>query len=135
MTSTADVPVAAPKGRRWKRRLLLLGLLASPVVLFFLYATLTLAVSYSDGERAGILQKLSRKGWLCKTNEGELAMTTVPGVAPTIWEFSVRDDAVLPQLRDALGKKVVLHYTEHHGVPTGCFGATQYYVDAVRVQP
>jgi hypothetical protein len=62
-------------------------------------------------------------------------MTTVPGVAPTLWEFSVRDPAVLPQLREALGRKVVLHYTEHHGVPTGCFGATQYYVDGVRVQP
>jgi hypothetical protein len=135
MTSTADIPVAALPRRRWKRRLLLLGLLASPFLLLFLYATLTLAVSYSDGERAGILQKLSRKGWLCKTNEGELAMTTVPGVAPTLWEFSVRDPAVLPQLREALGRKVVLHYTEHHGVPTGCFGATQYYVDGVRVQP
>jgi len=38
--------------------------------------------SYSDGDRAGYLQKLSSKGWICKTHEGELAMTTVPGVAP-----------------------------------------------------
>ena len=50
--------------------------------------------NYSDGDRTGYLQKLSRKGWLCKTYEGELAMTTVPGVAPTLWTFSVWDDDV-----------------------------------------
>jgi hypothetical protein len=36
--------------------------------------------SYSDGDRTGYLQKLSSKGWLCMTYEGELAMTIVPGV-------------------------------------------------------
>ena len=135
MTSAADVPASPPPRRHWKRRFILLGVVALPFVALFFYTTLTLAVSYSDGQRAGILQKLSRKGWLCKTNEGELAMSIVPGVAPTIWDFSVRDARVLPELRDALGKRVVLHYTEHHGVPTGCFGATQYYVDSVRVTP
>ena len=48
--------------------------------------------SYSDGNRAGYIQKFSKKGWLCKTYEGELAMTTVPGVAPLLWGFSVWDE-------------------------------------------
>lgn len=119
------------KSRRLSRIALGLGILVIPFVLFSLYVGLMLAWSYSDGERAGILQKFSRRGWLCKTYEGELAMSIVPGVTPTIWEFSVRDEAVIPKLRNAIGRRVVLHYTEHRGVPTSCFGQTNYFVDSV----
>jgi hypothetical protein len=105
-----------------------------PFVLFSLYLGLMLSWNYSDGERAGVLQKFSHKGWICKTNEGELAMTTVPGVAPVIWSFSARDKNVVPQLRAAIGKRVVIHYTEHLGIPTTCFGQTGYFVDSVSVQ-
>jgi hypothetical protein len=123
---------AAPaRSRRLSRIALGLGILVIPFMLFSLYVGLMLAWSYSDGERAGILQKFSRKGWLCKTYEGELAMSIVPGVTPTIWEFSVRDEAVIPKLRNAIGRRVVLHYTEHRGVPTTCFGQTNYFVDSV----
>ena len=94
---------------------------------------LALSWSYSEGERAGVLQKFSRRGWVCKTYEGELAMSIVPGVAPTIWDFSVRDEPVVPRLSAAIGKRVVLHYTEHRGVPTTCFGQTAYFVDSVAV--
>ena len=75
--------------------------------------------SYSDGDRAGYLQKFSHKGWLCKTYEGELAMTTVPGVAPVIWTFSVQmwDDPLAQQINGLLGKKVVLHYRELRYLP------------------
>jgi hypothetical protein len=97
------------------------------------YVFLALSWSYSDGERAGILQKFSRKGWVCKTWEGELAQFIVPGVAPTIWYFTVRDDEVAKQVNANVGRKVVLHYQEHRGVPTRCFGDTPHYVDHVRV--
>jgi hypothetical protein len=121
-----------------RRRRLWLVLLAVPFLAllgFTLYLALVLGWSYSDGERAGILQKFSRKGWVCKTYEGELAMSVVPGVAPTIWEFSVRDDRVVPQLGAAIGRRVVLHYAEHRGVPTNCFGHTDYFVDSVAIVP
>ena len=95
---------------------------------------LTLAWAYSDGERAGVLQKFSRKGWICKTQEGELAQYVVAGVSPQIWLFSVRDPAVGEQLRKAVGQRVQLHYTEHPGVPTGCFADTRYFVDSVTIQ-
>jgi hypothetical protein len=85
--------------------------------------------SYSDGDRVGYLQKLSRKGWVCKTHEGELAMTTVPGVAPTLWNFSVWDEDVAKKLDGQMGKRVVLHYRELRYVPTTCFGETNYFVD------
>jgi hypothetical protein len=95
------------------------------------YTPLTLWWSYSDGERVGVLQKLSKKGWVCKTNEGELALYVVTGVAPQIFYFTVRDNAVAKQLNDALGERVRLHYTEHRGIPSSCFGDTNYFVDSV----
>jgi hypothetical protein len=108
--------------------------LAAPIVLLALWLVLVLNWSYSEGERAGILQKFSRKGWVCKTWEGELAMTTVPGVAPVLWNFSVRDDEVARQLSDAVGRRVVLHYTEHRGIPTSCFGETGHFIESVKLQ-
>src|SRR5215813_5111834 len=110
------------------------GIIVGLILAFAGFTWLTLHWSYSDGERAGYLQKFSRKGWVCKTYEGELAMTTVPGVAPTIWSFSVRDDKVAAQISEAIGKKVALHYTEHRGIPSSCFGETNYFVDSVIVQ-
>ncbi|MGD9726913.1 MAG: hypothetical protein AB7G68_19670 [Nitrospiraceae bacterium] len=106
------------------------------VFLFFGIAAYLIVVfnwSYSDGERAGYLQKFSRKGWVCKTHEGELAMTTVPGVAPLLWDFSVWDDAVARQLDGQMGKRVVLHYKEFRYIPTTCFGETTYFVDRVEI--
>lgn len=90
--------------------------------------------SYSDGDRAGYLQKFSRKGWICKTYEGELAMTTVPGVAPVIWTFSVQmwDEPLAGRINGLLGKKVVVHYQELRYLPTACFGETPYFVDSVK---
>jgi hypothetical protein len=106
---------------------ILLLVLLLPVV----WTWFTLTWSYSEGERAGILQKFSRKGWLCKTYEGELAQYIVAGVAPQIWNFTVRDERVAEELRTLAGSKLQLHYTEHVGVPTSCFGDTGYYVDGV----
>jgi hypothetical protein len=109
--------------------------LLTPLVTASLYTWIVLTWSYSDGDRAGIVQKFSHKGWLCKTWEGELAMPTYPGVPPQIWEFSVRDAGVAKQINQALGRKVALHYTEHRGVPTTCFGLTRYFVDGLRLVP
>jgi hypothetical protein len=92
---------------------------------------LTLHWSYSDGERAGVLQKFSRKGWVCKTYEGELAQYIVSGVSPQIWNFTVRDEKLAEQMKSLVGAKVQLHYTEHRGVPTSCFGDTGYYVEGI----
>jgi hypothetical protein len=109
------------------------SLIVLGLVVIVLYTMATLNISYSDGERAGVLQKFSRKGWVCKTHEGELAVSYTPGMAPVLWYFSVRDDAVAAKIKEVQGKRVVLHYEEHRGVPSDCFGETQYYVDGVRV--
>ncbi len=93
---------------------------------------LTLTWSYSEGERAGYVQKFSRKGWLCKTWEGEIAMVTMPGAIPDKFEFSVRNDAVAAQINAFAGRRIVLNYEQHKFVPTNCFGETEYFVSGAR---
>ncbi|HEV8700701.1 MAG TPA: hypothetical protein VGV60_05460 [Candidatus Polarisedimenticolia bacterium] len=114
-----------------RRGILLIVLIA--VLGFGLYIWAALSYSYSDGERAGYVQKFSRKGWVCKTWEGELAMANLPGAMPQIFSFTVRDDAVAKQINADMGKRVVLHYEQHVGLPTSCFGDTDHFVTGSRV--
>jgi hypothetical protein len=90
-----------------------------------------LSWNYSTGERAGWVQKLSHKGWLCKTWEGEMAMVTMPGTAQEKFLFTVRDDGVASDINRAMGKRVSLHYEEKVGLPTTCFGETRHFVTRV----
>ena len=115
----------------WKLWLVLI-LLVFPAVVLTGYTWVTLHYAYSSGERSGYVQKISKKGWLCKTWEGELAMTTVPGTAPQIFQFSVRDDATAHRIEQAVGQRVALSYQQHRGVPSTCFGETEYFVTGVR---
>ncbi len=89
--------------------------------------------SYSSGERAGWVQKFSRKGWVCKTWEGELAMVSMPGAIPEKFYFTVRDDAVAERINRVMGKRVTLHYEEKVGLPSSCFGETRHFVSRVTV--
>ncbi len=110
----------------------IVGLLLATAAVFALYVALALHWSYSTGERAGFLQKISDKGWVCKTWEGELSLVSLPGAAPEKFLFTVRDDAVAKQINAAVGKKVALSYEQHVGLPTSCFGDTEYFVIAVK---
>lgn len=96
-----------------------------------LWTWAALSWSYSEGDRAGVVQKFSRKGWICKTWEGELAQYVVAGVAPQIWTFSVRDPQIAALISKQVGEKVDLHYSEHRGVPLSCFAETPYFVEAI----
>lgn len=128
-------PIEVPNDSARRRRKgpwgLMLGVLIFAAIGLTLWSWLALAWSYSEGERAGIVQKFSRRGWLCKTYEGELAQYVVAGVAPQIWPFSVRSEAVAQQLGKFVGRQVQLHYSEHRGIPTNCFADTRYFVDRV----
>lgn len=126
--STTDV---RHKKRYTVFRLILL-LLVLPATLIAAYLWVALHYAYSSGERAGYVQKISKKGWLCKTWEGELAMTTVPGTAPQIFQFSVRDEETAHNIVDAAGQRVALTYEQHKGLPTTCFGETEYFITGVR---
>ena len=116
--------------RHWKG-LTLATIVLVPAAVFAAWSTATLAYSYSEGDRTGFNQKLSRKGWICKTWEGEIAMTASPGVAPEIFRYSVRSDSVARAIDALAGQRVKIHYHEHRGVPTSCFGETNYYATAV----
>jgi hypothetical protein len=116
--------------RRAFGRIVLIGLLLA-LVIGALWTWFALSWAYSEGERAGVLQKFSRKGWLCKTYEGELAQYVVGGVAPQIWYFSTRDPKLAEELTKAVGRQVRVHYTEHRGVPTSCFAETPYFAEGI----
>ena len=105
------------------------------VVLSTGYMMIVFNWSYSKGERIGYVQKFSEKGWLCKTWEGELQMLPVPGAIPEKFLFSVRDKAVISKINVSLGKKVSLSYEQHKGIPTTCFGESEYFaVDATSLE-
>jgi len=111
----------------------LLIILATPVLAFFLWTAFTLWWSYSMGERAGYVQKFSKKGFVFKTWEGELAMVSMPGTTPEKFVFSVRSDSVAGKINATLGRRVALVYEEHLGVPVSWFAESGYYVTDVRV--
>jgi hypothetical protein len=108
-----------------------LGILIGAAGLLAAYTWMMLQWSYASGERAGYVQKLSKKGWICKTWEGELALVSLPGTVSEKFAFTVRDDAVAEQINRSLGTRVSLHYEQHVGLPTTCFGETAYFITAV----
>src|SRR5436309_2158471 len=122
--SAADLSVAPRSSHRLRRWIAgVVGLIVIvPAVIFGLWAALTLAYTYSAGNRAGYVQKFSQKGWVCKTWEGELSMVTIPGATQERWQFTVRDDSVAVEVLRSIGRRVTLEYREHRGVPTSCFG-------------
>ena len=104
-----------------------------PALLFVAYTWAVLHWSFSAGERAGYVQKLSKKGWLCKTWEGEMALVSMPGTVAEKFPFTVPSDVIARQINDSIGAKVALTYEQHVGIPTTCFGETGYFVTAVKV--
>jgi hypothetical protein len=132
----APAPLTSTPSRRpaWKRRFLLAlaVLLVGPALIVALYTWLALSVSYSSGERAGYVQKFSRKGWVCKTWEGELAMVNLPGTVAEVFPFTVRDEAVAARINGMVGQRVALTYEQHLGLPTSCFGETSYFIVNVK---
>ena len=133
-TPAATAPSPTPPKRR-KRRwgVILFGIFVIlPLLLFILWTTIALNWTYSRGDRAGYIQKFSHKGWICKTWEGEIAMTALPGATPQYFQFTVRNDSIANVLEQNAGKQVSLTYEEHRGVPSSCFGDTRYFVTSVR---
>lgn len=116
------------------KRAALIGLAFVIVLLgvFALYIWLALHWNYSEGERAGYVQKFSKKGWLCKTWEGELALITLPGAVPEKFEFTVRDDQVAADINKLVGTRVTLTYEQHKGLPGTCLADTEYFITAIK---
>jgi hypothetical protein len=110
----------------------LIGILIAIILGFTAFTWLTLHWSYADGDRAGLLQKFSRRGWICKTYEGEMVLATVATVNAEKFLFTVRDEDVARQLTDDIGKHITVHYEQRKWIPSSCFGDTEYFVTSVR---
>ena len=133
MSAEHEYPMHTNHPAGWPaiRRRLIRG--AGSIMLLFIggivaWTWITLHFSYSTGQRVGYIQKISKKGWVCKTWEGELAMLNQPGVPAQIFKFTVRDEKVAQDLLRYAGQRVSLSYTQHRGVPTTCFGDTEYFI-------
>lgn len=114
------------------QKLIIAGVVVVPIFGFSLYTWAALSWAYSNGERAGYVQKFSKKGWICKTWEGELAIVSIPGTMAEKFYFTVRNDSIARLVNLTMGKRVALVYHQHMGVPTTCFGETQYFVVDVK---
>ena len=124
---------AAPRRRRRRWPWISLGaIVVLPALLLAAWTAIALSYTYSRGDRAGYIQKLSKKGWICKTWEGELAMVNVPGAMQERFPFTVRSDSLATAMNKLMGSRVSVTYEEHRGVPGSCFGETNYYVTGVR---
>jgi hypothetical protein len=129
MGATSLIHTTMPSTIPRRAGALLASAVIAAILLFGLYLAVVLHWSYSEGERAGYLQKLSRKGWVCKTWEGEILLSSMPGAIPERFAFTVRDENVVKQLQAAMGQRVQLTYSQHVGLPTSCFGETGYFVE------
>jgi hypothetical protein len=111
-------------------------LIMLPIAALLLLAGYTWVVlnwSYSVGERAGYVQKLSKKGWVCKTWEGELALVTMPGTVAEKFYFTVRSPTIAEEINRSIGRRVSLDYEEHIGLPSSCFGETGHFITGIKV--
>ncbi len=108
MSTPTPPPTTVAPRRRTSTLKMMFWLLVVPILLIVGYFAVVLNWNYSTGERAGWVQKLSRKGWLCKTWEGEMAMVSMPGAIPEKFLFTVRDDAVAESINKVMGKRVTL---------------------------
>ena len=109
----------------------LLGLVLTVAATAAVYLLFAYHFTYSQGESVGYVQKISYKGWVCKTWEGEQvrALAVMPAI-PEKFAFTVRDTEVADQINASIGKKVVLQYEQHKGLPS-CFGDTEHFVTKV----
>jgi hypothetical protein len=137
--TTADVASQPePKKRMgWRGKIVLwiVTIVVVAVLGFAAYTWSALHYAYSVGDRAGFVQKFSKKGLVCKTWEGQIAMANLPGTTPEMFNFTVANDSIAKLITESMGKRVDITYQQHSGVPTSCFGETEYFVTGVRAAP
>lgn len=129
---TASAPPTPSFARRHWGKLTILSIVSTLLLVFGAWSAFAIFVTYSEGTRTGYAQKLSYKGWICKTWEGEIAMSTVPGVMPEKFTYTVHGDSLAEAIRALEGKKVTLAYKQHRFVPSRCFGESEYWATGVK---
>jgi hypothetical protein len=122
--------------KKLRRTLYLISLLI--IIILGVYIYWKYFFTYSEGYRAGLLQKFSNKGTLFKTYEGELILSSVTGksdvvIASEKFLFSVVDENLAAHLDTLQGKNVIVHYKQKNGALIWK-GDTPYYVDSARLR-
>lgn len=112
---------------------IVVGVLAALLLGLFGYLWLVSTWTFSSGERVGYIQKFSNKGWICKTWEGEMVLQAPPGAMAEKFLFTTRDENVATKINQALGKKIALGYEQHKGIPTSCYGDTEYFAVSIKI--
>ena len=113
---------------------LIASIVLLPILCFAMDAWVVLTWSYSKGERAGYVQKMSKKGWVCKTWEGEMALVTMPGTVAEKFYFTIKDESLAQRINKLVGKRMAILYEQHKGIPSSCFGETEYFATDVKVE-
>lgn len=94
--------------------------------------------TYSEGYRAGLLQKFSNKGAIFKTYEGEIILSSIAGtrdvtIASEKFHFSVTNRSLVRQFDTLQGQNVIVHYTQKNA-PAFWRGDSPYLVDSIKVR-
>jgi len=120
-------------GKKFLRWLLFLIVISLAVFIYFKYF-----FTYSEGYRAGLLQKFSNKGMIFKTYEGEMILSSVAStrevaLASEKFLFSVTNKDIVRQFDTLQGRNVIVHYDEKRGV-LFWRGDSRYLVDSVKLR-
>ncbi|MBI4896109.1 MAG: hypothetical protein HY832_01010 [Candidatus Aenigmarchaeota archaeon] len=131
------------KNKKTERKLVfilgffIVALIAGPYILPFIWGPVGVNILYSDGERVGMVIKLSQKGLIWKTWEGEMVLSQQGFAVTYVWPFSVDDQypnkqVIISQLQQALdeGKLIKIQYEERAGyVPWR--SKTSYFIKSI----
>ena len=137
----SDVPEKEPS--KWdqftrKVKRVFRWLVTITIVLFVLFIYWQYFYTYSEGYRAGLLQKFSNKGTFFKTYEGEMILSSVSStsnvaIASEKFLFSVVNKELVPQFDTLQGENVIVHYIQKNGV-LFWRGDSKYLVDSIRLK-
>jgi hypothetical protein len=121
---------AAKKVLRWLLVIIVLTVLTIVYVKYF--------YTYSEGYRAGLLQKFSHKGSIFKTYEGEMILSSVSStnnvaIASDKFQFSVTNKALVREFDTLQGLTVIVHYRQKNA-PAFWRGDSPYLVDSIKVR-
>jgi hypothetical protein len=94
--------------------------------------------TYSEGYRAGLLQKFSNKGTIFKTYEGEMILSSVSSsrdiaLASEKFLFTVTNKTLIREFDTLQGEMVIVHYRQKNAA-VFWRGDSQYLVDSVKIK-
>lgn len=114
---------------------ILIGLGVMFLIFLMIYGYVSMgSITYSEGERTGVITKFSHKGLMMKTWEGELNVGGIDqGGVPTMWQFSVNDPEIVQDLQNAQrkGGRWTLSYRQQLWTQSWK-GQTEYFIVGVQ---